>query len=121
MHQRLDKVRGQLQSKIRQADEAYILTTLAVEEDLIPERWGNQSSLRNNVMIDLQNKAAEAWIVDNFSSVQTIDLFAYTRAIPSTLRQDAVHFKSQIYSLLAQIAWTAEGEARYLGQSKRLT
>ncbi|KAI8808630.1 hypothetical protein BJ742DRAFT_808118 [Cladochytrium replicatum] len=108
VHERLDKVHDQLRLKFQQARKSFLLSTLAVEETMIPERWGNQSSVRNNVMIDIQNKAAKDWIAQRFPSVQTVDLFTYSRAIHSSLRQDAVHFQIQVYTFLAQIAWTAE-------------
>lgn len=112
VRERLDKVQDELSIKMRQAGHSYILSTLAVAETMIPDRWGNQSSLRNNVMIDVQNQASEDWIGHNFPSVQSVDFFNYTRVLPLTLRQDAVHFRAQIYTNLAQIAWTAEATGR---------
>ncbi|KAK4049339.1 hypothetical protein OIO90_005468 [Microbotryomycetes sp. JL221] len=117
---RLDLIRDAFERKMNASTQTFLLTTTAVEAALIPKKWGSQSTMRNNVMIDVRNHVLRQWVDATFSSgrdpdqastrmARVVDTFTMTRALSRNMKKDAVHFERPVYDELAQLAWTAEG------------
>ncbi|GAA5871576.1 hypothetical protein JCM3774_006302 [Rhodotorula dairenensis] len=97
-----------LRERFALARSTYLLLTNAAEPSTIPERYGPQAAMRNNLIIrNAQNAVAQEYIRANWPDTIIVDLFTVSRTTPLRLKADTVHFYPQVYSAQAELLWTA--------------
>jgi hypothetical protein len=104
----MDRLDAGLRERFGLARSTYLLLTAATEPSTIPESYGPQSAMRNNMIIkNAQNAVANEYIRSTFPDTIVVDFFSLTRTTPLSLKKDSVHFLSEVYSAQADLMWTA--------------
>jgi hypothetical protein len=92
--------------------------TSPTEPSMLPKLYQPTKVMRNNVML----KATNQVIVDFGirTGIRVLDLFTLTRTMGRSFAKDAVHFKTRVYELWADIYFTEWNmDARELGERER--
>lgn len=97
-----------LRERFGLARSTYLLLTAATEPSTIPESYGPQSAMRNNMIIkNAQNAVANEYIRSTFPDTIVVDFYSLTRTTPLSLKKDSVHFLPEVYTAQADLMWTA--------------
>lgn len=108
----LERLHEGLAARAALARSLSFLLAPATEPSTIPESYGPQSAMRNNLIIEhAQNAVVREFAAVRFPDARVVDFFSMTRVLPVSAKKDSVHFLPEIYSAQADLLWTA----MYLG------
>lgn len=104
----MDRLHDGLQERFALARSTYLLLVAAAEPSTIPESYGPQSAMRNNLIIEnAQNAVAREFVHARLPDTTVVDYFTLSRTTPLRLKKDSVHFLPEVYSTQVDLAWTA--------------
>ncbi|GAA5871573.1 hypothetical protein JCM3774_006301 [Rhodotorula dairenensis] len=104
----MDRLHDGLRERFTLARSTYLLLVSAAEPSTIPESYGPQSAMRNNLIIrNAQNAVAREYVQTRLPDTTVVDYFTLSRTTPLRLKKDSVHFLPEVYSVQVDLAWTA--------------